>query len=63
MSVSPHQHTMQHVKLRTPTLEWGPCEMWYTPKTWLACFLLATTVPGGEDLTATGYNCKEEAGL
>ena len=32
-------------------------------QTWLACFLLAATVTGGEDLTATGDNCKEEAGL
>ena len=29
----------------------------------LACFLLAATVIGGEDLTVTGDNCKEEAGL
>ena len=37
-------------------LPWSmaPLEMWYAPKTWLACFLLATTkVTGGENLTAT----------
>ena len=51
-----------HVQLCAPTLEWGLCEMWFSPETWLACFLLTTTVTGG-DLTATGDNCKEEAGL
>ena len=44
-------------------MEWGLRETWYAPKTWLSCFLLATTVTGGEDLTATGDNCKEEASL
>ena len=38
-------------------------ETWYAPETLLACFLLATTVTVREDLTATGDNCKEEAGL
>ena len=37
--------------------------MWYAPETWLASFLLATTVTGEEDLKATGEDCKEEAGL
>ena len=37
--------------------------MWYAPKTWLACFLLASTFTVGEDLTGTVDNCKEEAGL
>ena len=37
--------------------------MWYALKTQLTCFLFATAVTGGEDLTATGDNCKEEAGL
>ena len=45
-----------HVYLWAPTLEWGLGETWYASQTWLACFLLATTVTGGED-------CKEEAGL
>ena len=31
----------------------GLRETWYAPKTWLACFLLATTVTGGEDLTVS----------
>ena len=37
--------------------EVGALETWYAPETWLACFLLATTVTEVEDLTATGENC------
>ena len=45
-------------------LPWsGPREAWYAPKTWLPCFVLSTIVTGGEDLTLTGDNCKEKAGL
>ena len=36
----------------------GLHETWYAT----TCFLLATTVTGGEDLTGTGDSCREEAG-
>ena len=39
-------------------MEWGLRETWYAPEIWLACFLLATTVTSGEDLTATGESWK-----
>ena len=52
-------HTRQSCLVKCSYPGVGTRETWYTPETWLACFLLAST----GDLTATGNNCEEEADL